>query len=131
VSRSILDAGALIALERNDRTVWAALKLAALNGEDVVVPTTVLAQVWRGRASQALLAQALQHCVLESFDNGLLRTRAPPNPGTFFRQLGGRADGLLRTRVRFSGTSRRCVQTSLTRVRFSGNCAGGRTIPGV
>jgi hypothetical protein len=68
MSRSILDAGALIALERNDRAVWAALKLAALNGEDVVVPTTVLAQVWRGRASQALLSQALQHCVLESFD---------------------------------------------------------------
>jgi hypothetical protein len=68
VSRTILDAGALIALERNDRAVWAALKLAALSGEDVVVPTTVLAQVWRGRASQALLSQALQHCLLESFD---------------------------------------------------------------
>jgi hypothetical protein len=68
VSRTILDAGALIALERNDRAMWAALKLAALSGEDVVVPTTVLAQVWRGRASQALLSQALQHCVLESFD---------------------------------------------------------------
>lgn len=51
-----------------DRGVWAALKLAALSGEDVVVPTTVLAQVWRGRASQALLSQALQHCILESFD---------------------------------------------------------------
>jgi predicted nucleic acid-binding protein len=68
VRRTILDAGALIALERNDRAVWAALKLAALAGEDVAVPTAVLAQVWRGRASQALLSQALQHCVLEPFD---------------------------------------------------------------
>lgn len=68
MNRTILDAGALIALERNDRAMWSAIKLAALAGEDVVVPTTVLAQVWRGKASQALLAKALQHCVLESFD---------------------------------------------------------------
>ena len=68
MSRTILDAGALIALERNDRAVWAALKLAALTGEDVVVPTTVLAQVWRGKSSQALLSKALQHCALDSFD---------------------------------------------------------------
>jgi len=68
VSRTILDAGALIALERNDRAVWAALKLAALAGEDVVVPTTVLAQVWRRKPSQALLSKALQHCALDPFD---------------------------------------------------------------
>ncbi len=32
--RIVLDAGALIALERNDRAVWAALKLAALESDD-------------------------------------------------------------------------------------------------
>lgn len=65
---TVLDAGALIALERNDRALWAALKLAALESRDVLVPSTVLAQVWRGAASQGLLARALQHCVIASFD---------------------------------------------------------------
>lgn len=63
-----LDAGALIALERNDRAVWSALKLAARNGDDVIVPSSALAQVWRGRASQARLARALPYCVIASFD---------------------------------------------------------------
>ena len=64
----VLDAGALIALERNDRGLWAALTLAVQRHEDVLVPSTALAQVWRGTASQALLAMALQHCVVSSFD---------------------------------------------------------------
>jgi hypothetical protein len=68
VSRLVFDAGALIALERNDRALWTALKLAALAGDDVVVPSTVLAQVWRNRPSQALLAKALPHCAIASFD---------------------------------------------------------------
>ena len=47
----VLDAGALIALERNDRAIWAALKLVA-QGSDVIVPSTALAQVWRGTGAQ-------------------------------------------------------------------------------
>jgi predicted nucleic acid-binding protein len=69
VTGIVFDAGALIALERNDRGLWAALKLAARNGEDVLVPSTALAQVWRGSPSQALLSAALQHCVIASFDD--------------------------------------------------------------
>jgi hypothetical protein len=72
LSGIVLDAGALIALERNDRGLWAALKLAARSGEDVFVPSTALAQVWRGTKPQALLASALQHCTLAPFD-GLAR----------------------------------------------------------
>lgn len=68
MSASVLDAGALIALERNERTMWAALKLAVQAGEDVIVPSTALAQAWRGRQTQVLLARALQHCVVASFD---------------------------------------------------------------
>src|SRR4051812_3295773 len=49
--------------------MWAALKAAVLAGDDVLVPTTALAQVWRGTASQARLGQALQHCVRASFDD--------------------------------------------------------------
>jgi len=68
VSRTVLDAGALVALERNERAVWAALKLAARASHDVLVPTTALAQIWRGGSSQAMLAKALAHCVEAGFD---------------------------------------------------------------
>lgn len=64
----VLDAGALIALEQNDRAVWTALKLAALDGRDVLVPAAALAQIWRSTARQARLASALKYCVLASFD---------------------------------------------------------------
>jgi predicted nucleic acid-binding protein len=69
VSSIVLDAGALIALERNDRELWGALKLSASRSADVIVPSTVVAQVWRATASQAQLARALQHCVIASFDS--------------------------------------------------------------
>lgn len=64
----ILDAGALIALAKNDRTMWAAIKVAALRSNDIWVPTTALAQVWRGRAGQAQLARVLKYCLLAPFD---------------------------------------------------------------
>ena len=64
----VLDSGALIALERNDRPLWTALKLAALDDEDILVPSAALAQVWRGTARQARLASALEFCTLASFD---------------------------------------------------------------
>jgi hypothetical protein len=48
--------------------MWGVVKLAALQSEDVIVPSTVLAQVWRGSASQAQLARALQHCAIAAFD---------------------------------------------------------------
>jgi hypothetical protein len=43
----VLDAGALIGLERNDRRMWARLDAAAKAALDVVVPVGALAQVWR------------------------------------------------------------------------------------
>lgn len=64
----VLDAGALVALERNDRGVWAILRLSAASSIDVIVPSTALAQVWRGTRSQALLGKALRHCVIAPFD---------------------------------------------------------------
>ena len=68
MSRLVLDSGALIALERDDRALWAALKLAALRSTDVLVPSTALAQVWRGTTRQTRLGRALQHCVVAAFD---------------------------------------------------------------
>ncbi|MCC7110473.1 MAG: PIN domain nuclease [Deltaproteobacteria bacterium] len=126
MSRLTLDAGALIALERSDRTLWAALRLAATASHDVVVPTTVVAQVWRGTAGQALLSRALQHCVLAPFDpraravgelcgrtrtrdlcdahvalvaseqGGVLYTSDPEDLGRLVAALGGRTPRILR-----------------------------------
>jgi hypothetical protein len=70
----ILDAGALLALERGDRPMWRRLKAALLAGE---VPRThggVLGQVWRGRgARQALLSRALPGLDVRALDQTLGR----------------------------------------------------------
>lgn len=55
----VLDSGALIALERNERPMWARLKGAQLAGELPVTHAGVLGQVWRGGPRQARLARAL------------------------------------------------------------------------
>lgn len=73
IDRLVLDAGALIALERNDRRMWARLDAAADASLDVVVPAGALAQVWRGTANQARLGQALKKTRVGEFD-GIART---------------------------------------------------------
>lgn len=58
--RLILDEGALIALERNDRAMWQRLKLALQTREPPLSHGGIVGQVWRGRGSrQAVLAKAL------------------------------------------------------------------------
>jgi predicted nucleic acid-binding protein len=69
VTAIVLDTGALIGLERNDRGLWALLKLSATSSDDVIVPATVLAQAWRGARSQAQLGRALDFCEIASFDD--------------------------------------------------------------
>lgn len=66
--RLVLDAGALIALERNDRRMWARLEAAAEGSLEVVVPAGALAQVWRGTSNQARLSQALNKMRRGQFD---------------------------------------------------------------
>ncbi|MEE9414871.1 MAG: hypothetical protein V3V01_06280 [Acidimicrobiales bacterium] len=55
----VLDAGALVALERNERQMWVRLKAAQLGGEVPMTHAGVLGQVWRGGPRQARLSQAL------------------------------------------------------------------------
>jgi predicted nucleic acid-binding protein len=55
-----LDAGALIALERNDRRVVAILSRAVEVGYSLVVPAGVVGQVWRDGRRQARLARFLR-----------------------------------------------------------------------
>lgn len=70
----ILDSGALIALERNDRSMWRRFKLALGAG---VVPVThggVIGQVWRGGGSrQARLAETIATVDVRSLDESLGR----------------------------------------------------------
>jgi hypothetical protein len=68
VIRIVLDAGALIALDRNHNRMWARVRLARSRRARIFVPSTVVAQVWRGSASQALLARALGLCSVAPFD---------------------------------------------------------------
>jgi hypothetical protein len=65
----VLDSGALIALERDDRKMWRRLRTASKSRMKVIVPLGTLAQVWRGGPRQALLVQALRLCEVASFDD--------------------------------------------------------------
>lgn len=58
----VLDAGALIALERNSRDLWALVDAAYEAGDRALVPACALAQVWSGGPAQARLNQALKLC---------------------------------------------------------------------
>jgi hypothetical protein len=69
----VLDTGALIALDRNERSVWAMLRVASDDGSPVAVPAGVIGQAWRDGARQALLARALQHCDEIALDGALAR----------------------------------------------------------
>lgn len=57
----VLDAGALLALERGDRQTWGRIVVEKRAGHVAVTHGGVLAQVWRGGSHrQALLARALR-----------------------------------------------------------------------
>lgn len=55
----VLDSGALVALERNERRMWIRLKAAHDEGDPPITHAGVLGQVWRGGSRQARLSQAL------------------------------------------------------------------------
>lgn len=55
----VLDAGALVAIDRRDRRVGAMLRVAQAESMVVRTTETVLAQVWRDGRTQANLARVL------------------------------------------------------------------------
>ena len=97
-----LDAGALIAVEKNDRRVVAALRLAVEVGLPITVPSAVVGQVWRDGSKQARLARLLgsSGVVVEALDDararaagqlcGIARTNDPIDAAVV---LGARARG--------------------------------------
>lgn len=56
-----LDAGGLIALDRNDRRVIVLVARAAMSGARVTVPACALAQVIRAPARQVRVARLIRH----------------------------------------------------------------------
>jgi hypothetical protein len=72
--RLVLDSGALIALERNDRPMWRRLKAALLEELVPVSHGGVVGQAWRaGGPRQALLAKSLAGIEVRALDEALGR----------------------------------------------------------
>ena len=72
--RLILDTGALIALDRNDRAMWRRLKAALLTGDVPLSHGGVLGQAWRGEGPRhALLSRALEGIDIRPLDDALGR----------------------------------------------------------
>lgn len=71
----VLDAGALIAVERGGRRVATLLEVARRDGRAVVIPAGVVAQVWRGGSRQARLARLLgaHEVSVEALTHGVAR----------------------------------------------------------
>lgn len=75
-----LDAGALIAAEKNSRQFWALWKSAIVAEATVTIPAPVLAQVFRSQAVQ--VSRVMKACQIEALDEELARRVG--------RRLGGR-----------------------------------------
>lgn len=70
----VLDNGALIALERNDRAMWRRLKAALLSNQIPVTHGGIVGQAWRGGGPrQARLATALRGMDVRPLDDRLGR----------------------------------------------------------
>jgi hypothetical protein len=65
----VLDTGALLALERDDRVMWLRLREAVRADVPVLVPVGALAEAWRGGPRQARLARAVSDLQASSFDD--------------------------------------------------------------
>jgi PIN domain. len=69
----VFDAGALVAADKGERALWALFAAAVAERRPVVVPSPVLAQAWRGWASQARLARFVAGCRVLAPDERLAR----------------------------------------------------------
>jgi hypothetical protein len=58
----LYDAGALIAIDKNDRRMWARYQVALDDGRDIRVPAVVVGQAWRDSRRQVRLGQFLATC---------------------------------------------------------------------
>lgn len=61
----VYDTGALIAIDNNDRRMWAIHHLAVEEARRIVVPAVVIGQAWRDPRRQARLGALLHTCHIE------------------------------------------------------------------
>lgn len=93
-----LDAGTLMAYERGNERIREILTVAYARGLVPTIPTTALAEVWRGDAEDARVARLLKACSIEPVAEQLAR-----------------AAGSLRRSVPGSGTIDACVAVGVRR----------------
>ena len=72
--RLVLDSGALIAIDRDDRRVAALIELGRRNGAELVTSAPVVAQAWRDGARQARLARWLPMVDTRPVDTAVARS---------------------------------------------------------
>lgn len=82
--RLVLDAGALIAIDRDDRRIAGLIALGRRAGADLVTVAPVVGQVWRDGGRQARLARALP--MVDVLDVDLASAQAA---GEVLRESGG------------------------------------------
>ena len=58
----VYDAGVLIAIENDDRRMWAVHHLALAEGRELILPAVVIGQAWRNSRRQARLGRFIQSC---------------------------------------------------------------------
>lgn len=58
----VYDAGALIAIDRNDRRMWVIHHLAVEEGRRVLIPAVVVGQTWRDPRRQVQFGRFLRGC---------------------------------------------------------------------
>jgi hypothetical protein len=61
----VYDAGALIAIDDNDRRMWTRHHLAVEEGRTIHIPSVVVGQVWRDARRQVRLGKFLAGCKIE------------------------------------------------------------------
>jgi hypothetical protein len=77
MSRYVLDAGALMAVERDDRRVFALLKAARERTTPIATSAGVVAQVWNDGVRQARLAIVLRRCEVVDLTEGAAKLIGP------------------------------------------------------
>lgn len=74
MSAFVLDAGAFIAVDRNDRAMIARLRVAQMHGHELRTSAIVIAQVWRSQGGrQAGLARLLRAIEVHPVDEQMGR----------------------------------------------------------
>lgn len=67
---AVLDAGALVAVDKRDRAVGAMLRVLQRDGVPVITSGGVVAQVWRDGSRQANLARIPSGVEVDALDDG-------------------------------------------------------------